>query len=392
MGKNRSFINITDFLVFGIIFIIWLIFAVLTRGLFLSPRNISFIFLQMTIISYISMGMAFVIISGNLDLSVGSLVGLTGAMVAALQVRVIPLFFSDLNVSEVVLTLITVILTLMFGGVLGFWQGLWISYGGVPSIIVTLGGMLLFRGAVLLITKGITLTPMLISLKYLGHGYLDKVYGYIIAIIAIIFLWIKKIIDSRLYKRTHKSVKKGLKLTIVDFLKTIIISIVIILFTITFNFYRGFPIPVVIMMALAIILTFISSKTQFGRYVYAIGGSKEASRLLGIDVKSNQLVIFVLAGIIAAIGGIILTARTDAATTYAGQFYEIEAIAACVIGGVSLFGGRGSVFGALLGALIIAGIDNGMSMLNIEISWQQMIKGMIIIVMVWVDVNFRKKS
>ena len=392
MKRKKNSTNITNFLVFGIIFMIWLVFAILTRGLFFSPRNISFIFLQMTIISYISMGMAFVIISGNLDLSVGSLVGLTGAMVAALQVRIIPLYFNNLNISGTLLTLITVVLTLIFGCILGFWQGLWISYGGVPSIIVTLGGMLLFRGAVLLITKGITLTPMLISFKYLGHGYLAKLYGYIIAIIAITFLWLKKIFDYYLYRRPNKGVKRDIKSIIFNFLKTIIMSVIIILFTLTFNFYRGFPIPVLIMLSIAVILTFISNKTQFGRYVYAIGGSKEASRLLGIDVKSNQLMIFMLIGVMAAIGGIILTARTDAATTYAGQFYEMEAIAACVIGGVSLFGGRGSVFGALIGALIIASIDNGMSMLNVEISWQQMTKGMIIIVMVWVDVNFRKKS
>jgi len=384
MKNIKQIPNITNYLVFAIILIIWCIFSILTKGVYFSPRNISNIFLQMTIIAYISMGMAFVIISGNIDLSVGSLVGLTGAVVASLQVNQL---LKNTGINQTTLTMLTIVTTLIVGALIGLWQGLWISYGKIPSVIVTLGGMLSFRGIVLLITKGITVRPMLMSLKYLGQGYLSKTTSYIISVIAIIILWIYYYFKFKINRIVNKPLRSRIKEIIVYSL----LSIFIILFTLIFNLYRGFPIPVVLMFTIGIILTFISKYTQLGRYTYAIGGNKEASRLLGINTKKYQLFIFMIMGILASISGIIMTARVDAGTTYAGQFYEIEAISACAIGGISLLGGRGSIFGAIIGTLILYSIDNGMSMLNIQISWQFIIKGMIIILIVWTDINFRKK-
>ncbi len=376
-------VGIKNILVIIFVFFIWAIFSILTNGMFLTARNISFIILQATIVSYIAMGMVFVIVSGNIDLSTGSAVGLTGAVVAILQVRVLE-HFSVFN-SAVVITIVAIIITLLFGALLGFWQGSWIAYGGVPSFIVTLGGMLLFRGAVLGVTKGITVSPLLISFKVIGEGYLPKIVGNLIALVFILFLWTGWFLKRRV-RIKYNLISKSF---IVDIIFQVILTVVIVAITVILNMYRGMPIPVALMLVVALILSYISKNTTFGRNVFAIGGDIEASRLSGIDVRFNLLLVFVLMGVLSAVSGIVLTARLDAATTNAGFLFELSAIAACVIGGTSLFGGVGSINGAIIGSLIMASIDNGMSMVNVKIFWQYMIKGIILIVIVWLDVNFQ---
>lgn len=386
MLKIKTYSKISNYLTLPLIVIIWIIFTILTKGLYLSPRNISFIFLQIAEISYISMGMAFVIISGNIDLSVGSVVGVTGALAAALQVKIFPVIFGSMG-NNFIVTFFTILIVLIFGALIGLWHGLWIAYGKVPSFIVTLGGMFLFRGAVLFITKGITLSPMYQTFRFLGHGYISKSLGYIICGIIIVLIWINWFIKNKRERILNVSKRKN----IIEVSKHMLLSIIILIFAVIINTYRGLPIPIVIMIFLALILSFISHNTRFGRYTYASGGDTQSSILVGINVKLNTLLIFMLIGFLSSISGIILTARLDAGTTYAGQFYELSAIAACVIGGVSLFGGRGTILGAVIGAIILSSFDNGMSMLNMEIPWQYMIKGLIIVIFVWIDINFRQK-
>jgi len=368
--------------------IIWVIFSIFTHGMFLTARNISFIILQATIVAYIAMGMVFVIVSGNIDLSVGSVVGLTGAIVAILQFGLLERISLFSNVSQVIITLIAIFITLIFGALVGVWQGSWIAYGRVPSFIVTLGGMLFFRGAVLGVTKGITISPLLSSFKILGEGYLPKFAGNIIAGFFIFLLWI-----SWIFKRKLKiKYRLSSRFFIVDLVFQVVLTGIIILITVILNMYRGIPIPVVLMLFVGLVLGYISKNTSFGRNVYAIGGDMEASRLSGINVRLNLLLVFILMGVLSSVSGIILTARLDAATTNAGSLFELSAIAACVIGGTSLFGGVGSISGAVIGSLVIASIDNGMSMVNVKIFWQYMIKGIILIVIVWLDVNFQSRK
>ncbi len=376
--------------IFVIIFVvfIWIVFSIFTHGMFLTARNISFIILQATIVAYIAMGMVFVIVSGNIDLSTGSVVGLTGAIVAILQFGLLKRIALFSDVSEITITVVAIFITLVFGALVGVWQGSWIAYGRVPSFIVTLGGMLLFRGAVLGVTQGITISPLLSSFKILGEGYLPKFAGDIIAIFFIFLLW-----ANWIFKRKVKvKYKLASKFLVMDIVFQIILTGMIVLITVILNMYRGVPIPVALMLFVALILGYISKNTSFGRNVYAIGGDMEASRLSGINVRLNLLLVFVLMGVLSSVSGIILTARLDAATTNAGSLFELSAIAACVIGGTSLFGGVGSISGAVIGSLVIASIDNGMSMVNVKIFWQYMIKGMILIVIVWLDVNFQARN
>ncbi|MFB1098717.1 sugar ABC transporter permease [Terribacillus sp. JSM ZJ617] len=354
--------------------LIAVIFSIFTGGEFLSSRNISNLFTQMSVIAVLAIGMTLIIVAGHIDLSVGSLVGLLGGIAAILQVwhgwGTIPV----------------IIVTVIAGALLGLWQGWWVAYRAVPAFIVTLGGMLVFRGILIGISKGQTVAPMNESFKQIGNSYLPYVLGYILAVISIALL------IYGTYRNRFKRKQLGLVIPagIIDYGKVSLYSFFILLATYMLNRYLGIPVPIFIVIVLAAIFIFISNKTAFGRYVYAIGGNQEAAALSGINIKWNTLWVFITMGALAGIGGILLTSRLNAATVSAGDMYELDAIAACVIGGTSLMGGKGRITGALIGALIMASIDNGMSIMNIEAFWQYIVKGLILILAVWVDISSRK--
>ncbi|PAF22368.1 sugar ABC transporter permease [Terribacillus saccharophilus] len=354
--------------------LIAVIFSIFTGGEFLSSRNISNLFTQMSVIAVLAIGMTLIIVAGHIDLSVGSLVGLLGGIAAILQVwhgwGTIPV----------------IIVTVIAGALLGLWQGWWVAYRAVPAFIVTLGGMLVFRGILIGISKGQTVAPMNETFKQIGNSYLPYVLGYILAVISIALL------IYGTYRNRFKRKQLGLVIPagIIDYGKVSLYSFFILLATYMLNRYLGIPVPIFIVIVLAAIFIFISNKTAFGRYVYAIGGNQEAAALSGINIKWNTLWVFITMGALAGIGGILLTSRLNAATVSAGDMYELDAIAACVIGGTSLMGGKGRITGALIGALIMASIDNGMSIMNIEAFWQYIVKGLILILAVWVDISSKK--
>ncbi|PAF19264.1 sugar ABC transporter permease [Terribacillus saccharophilus] len=354
--------------------LIAVIFSIFTGGEFLSSRNISNLFTQMSVIAVLAIGMTLIIVAGHIDLSVGSLVGLLGGIAAILQVwhgwGTIPV----------------IIVTVIAGALLGLWQGWWVAYRAVPAFIVTLGGMLVFRGILIGISKGQTVAPMNETFKQIGNSYLPYVLGYILAVISIALL------IYGTYRNRFKRKQLGLVIPagIIDYGKVSLYSFFILLATYMLNRYLGIPVPIFIVIVLAAIFIFISNKTAFGRYVYAIGGNQEAAALSGINIKWNTLWVFITMGALAGIGGILLTSRLNAATVSAGDMHELDAIAACVIGGTSLMGGKGRITGALIGALIMASIDNGMSIMNIEAFWQYIVKGLILILAVWVDISSKK--
>nr|WP_106406310.1 sugar ABC transporter permease [Bacillus marinisedimentorum] len=356
--------------------LIALIFGFFTGGEFLSSRNLSNLFTQMSVISVLAIGMTLVIVSGHIDLSVGSLVGLTGGIAAILQV------WYDWNTIGVLLAAIVV------GGIAGLWQGWWVAYRAVPAFIVTLGGMLIFRGILVGISQGKTIAPLGDSFKLIGNSYLPYVIGYILAAVSVVFLfvWTAK------NRRKRKSMGLTVQPAFMAFGKAAVYSIFILGLVYMLNRYFGVPIPLLIVFVLAAIFIFISVKTAFGRYIYAIGGNVEAAALSGINIKKNTLYVFVMMGALAGVAGIILTSRLNAATVGAGEMYELDAIAACVIGGTSLMGGKGNIVGAIIGALIMASIDNGMSMMNIETFWQFIVKGLILIIAVWIDISSKKTA
>ncbi|RLQ96627.1 sugar ABC transporter permease [Falsibacillus albus] len=359
----------------GALLVIWILFTIL-NDTFLTPRNLSNLFLQMSVTSILSIGMVLVIVSGQIDLSVGSLVGLTGGVGAILNV-----WFGWSPVAVIAATVI-------LGALIGLWQGWWIAYRAVPAFIVTLGGMLIFRGVLTGITDSRTIAPLTPDLKIIGQGYIIPLVGMILGTATLIFT------VYYIIKQRNDRIKYGFEVLPMKWTAAMIIGIgaLIMGFVYLMNSYQGIPIPFIVVIVLAAVFTFIAKSTVFGRQVYALGGNPEAAVLSGINIKRRILMVFVLGNTLAAIAGLILTARVNAATVSAGNMYELDAIAACVIGGTSLMGGIGTIPGAIVGALVMASLDNGMSIMNIDSFWQLIVKGSILILAVWFDIYSRTKN
>ena len=380
-------------LIFALI-IIWLLFGSLTGGIFLSTRNFSNLLRQMTIISFLAIGMTPVIITGNIDLSVGSMTGFISIIAAYLQAILLPTFlpglFPALSVEllGILSTIITIIICLLLGLLIGMGQGYIIAYGGVPAFIVTLGGMLILRGGLLAVAQGKTIIPIEDSLRLMAQGYLSKYPGIIIAIIAIIIIFLVTL-QSRTKKKQY-----GLKIKPLsyDLVVASVFSALVLAFTFMMNSYRGIQIPVLIMAIIAILVTYLMNNTRFGRYIYAVGGNKEATKLSGINVHAVVLKTYAMMGLLCGVSGIILTGYVAAGTTSGGMNYELSAIGGCVMGGTSLMGGIGTVFGALMGTLLMTSIENGMSVMNMSVFWQYIVKGLILILAVYADVTSRKNK
>ncbi len=355
---------------------IWIIFSVSTHGSFLTPRNLSNLFRQMAITGLLSIGMIFVIIAGHIDLSVGSMMGLLGGIAAILNVWY--------NVNGIV----SILITLVAGLLLGLWNGYWVAYRNVPSFIATLAGMLIFRGVLIGISKGMTIAPLSDDFQFIGQAYFTPTVGYIMGAIIIVAM-LFNMIHNRKTKMKHNF---DVSLIKVDVSKFIGSSILVFAVVLILNMYQGIPIPVFILVVIAMIFNYVSNKMVFGRRVYAVGGNKEAAILSGIDAKKIILIIFAISGLMAATAGVLLTSRLNAASVAAGQNAETDAIASCVIGGASLAGGSGTVGGTMIGTLVMASIDNGMSMLNAAPFWQYVVKGIILLMAVWLDMESKNKE
>jgi D-xylose transport system permease protein len=355
---------------------IWIIFGILTEGFFLNPRNLSNLFRQSIFISILAIGMVWVIVLGEIDLSVGSIVGLSGGILAILDVWV------GLN------PILSFIIVLVLGALIGVWNGFWTANRKMPAFIVTLGGMLIFRGILVGITKGTTIGPLSNFYEILGKGYLNRTTGLIIGIIVAILFILFEINEWK------KKIKYNLKYLPFKYeiLKILISVFLIISFILILNSYRGVPIFFLIMLSILVLFMYVSKYTVFGRYIYAAGGNKEAAIVAGINVKKITFIVFIINGVLAALAGIFLTSRLDAASVASGQGAELDAIAACVIGGTSLMGGIGNAFGAVIGAIVMSSLDNGMSLMNVPMFWQSIIKGLVLIFAVWFDIETKKNN
>lgn len=349
-------------------------FQIITKGTFLSARNISNLVRSMSITGVIAAGAVMLIISGGIDLAVGSIVALTGGVAALLHVNS---GWSTISVS---------VLAVLIGLVLGVWQGFWVAYQDVPPFIATLGGMLAFRGVYLAMTKGITITPLKEDFQIISSGFLSRSAGYAVAAITFAALVIAEI--GR--RKTQKKLNLGSSGNVFSVIRIIVVSLLVTLVVIHLNSYNGVPYPVVVLMLLLVVFFFISTKTKFGRDIYAIGGNVEAARLSGINVRRTKLYLYMITGALSAISGILLTSRLNGATSAAGTQYETDVISACVIGGTSMAGGKGSVFGTLVGMMIISSLDNGMSLMNLPTSYQSIVKGLVLIFAVWFDITSQK--
>lgn len=350
--------------------LIWIFFHIGTDGAFVTPRNIANLLRQMSITGLLACGMVFIIIAGEIDLSVGSLLGLLGGVVA--------IFTVNMQWG----TAMSICVTLLVGLVVGMFNGFWVTKMRVPSFIVGLGGMLAFRGILLGVTHSATIAPVPDDLIYLGQGLVPIGLSRILG--GVIFLTLLGITMRRRLRRG----KLDLKQTPLwmDVVKLVLIGLVIVGFLRMLNDAGGVPVPVMILLAALAIFSYIASQTVFGRHIYAVGGNMEATRLSGVNVSRVKLVVFALMGLMAAFAGIINTARLAAGSPSAGTNGELDAIAACFIGGTSMRGGSGTVHGALIGALVMASLDNGMSLMDVDTFWQMIVKGSILVLAVWVDV------
>lgn len=373
-GAKR--INLQVFVMLAAIVAIIVFFSVTTDGAYISARNISNLLRQTAITGILAVGMVFVIISAEIDLSVGSMMGLLGGAAAIFDVWFgwpLPL---------------TIVVTLAMGLVLGAWNGWWVAYRKVPSFIVTLAGMLAFRGILVGITNGTTVSPTSSSMSQIGQSYLSEGVGFGIgfAVMVLFVIW-------QWRQRAHRQAL-GLPVPAKsnDAGRQAIMAVVLLGAIYLLNDYRGVPTPVLLLAALMLAGIFMATRTAFGRRIYAIGGNIDAARLSGINVERTKLAVFAINGLMVAIAGLILSSRLGAGSPSAGNIAELDAIAACVIGGTSLAGGIGSVGGAVMGAFIMASLDNGMSMLDVPTFWQYIVKGAILLLAVWMDSATKKRA
>ena len=374
MFKTIKTSQLQLFAMLAAMLLIVVFFSVATDGAFVSPRNISNLIRQTAIVGVLAIGMVFVIISAEIDLSVGSMMGLLGGIAAILDVW----FHFPI--------LLTVLVTVVAGLVLGLFNGWWVAYQKVPSFIVTLAGMLAFRGILVGLTDGATVAPTSSSLAIVGQSYIPSGWG--ISVVALLCLGLV----ARVYTRRQARQKHGVENQSAKFeyaKATIAVSVLLGLLFILES-YRGIPTPILIMGGLILVATYVAKRTSFGRRVYAIGGNIEATRMSGVNVERTKMLVFGFNGMMVAVAALILTSRLGAGSPAAGNMAELDAIAACVIGGTSLAGGVGAVFGAIIGALIMASLDNGMSMLDVPTFWQLIVKGMILLLAVWLDVKTKR--
>lgn len=370
--------------------VIWVVLNILTDGIFFTARNMYNLAVQSSVVGIMATGMVLVIVSRNIDLSVGSLLGFTGMVIAYLQVHVFPL-------GAVWNWPLTILCGLALGGLVGLWQGWWIAYRGVPSFVTTLAGLLMFRGAAYLVTDGRTVAPMDKTYQILGGGIdgsIGATWSWILAGVAIVWMLIYTIMVRKSYRRYGFKVKP---LWIQILFLAIGIGLVCGFVLVMNSYYkprteipRGIPVPVLIMILVVVGMSLLANITRFGRYVFAIGGNPEAAELSGIAVKRTTATVFMVMGILCGVAAVITTARLNAGANSMGMLAELNVIAAAVIGGTSLAGGQGTIYGAILGAVIMQSLDSGMVLLGISSAMRQLVIGAVLILAVWFDVVYSR--
>jgi len=364
---------------------IWAIFFFTTDGTYLASQNISNLFRQMSVTAFLAAGMVLVIVTGNIDLSVGKLAGFVSVIAAYLQANI---WFKYLPDQPVLSAILTVIISLSVGAAFGALQGYIIAYLRVPSFIVTLGGLWLFNGLILLVTQGKTIPANQPWFSDIAQGYVPITWGWIFGIVAIGFLF------WNMFRSRQSKSKHGFELgsIYIDLLSTGFMALVILVYVYNVNDYKGIQNPVLLLAITALIMIYLSNNTRFGRYSYAIGGNRDAARLSGISISGMVFKIFILMGFLSGVGGIVLASYVGYGTTAAGAGYELDAIASCILGGTSTLGGVGTIQGAMIGALIIASLSTGLQMMNVAPAWQYVLKAIVLVLAVLADVYFKRKG
>ncbi|MDR1650118.1 MAG: sugar ABC transporter permease [Synergistaceae bacterium] len=367
--------------------VIFLVFSFLSSGRNFTPMNINNLVMQNSYVVILAVGMLLCIITGNVDLSVGSVVAFTGAVSATMIL--------DMKMSVAA----TVPVVLLLGLLIGMWQGVFIAFLKVPPFIVTLANMLLFRGLTMLVLRGQTKGPLPAGYTLFGAGYLPTwtiviggvswdLFSILAGTLASALVVAAETFGIRNRKKYHFETPP-LPATLA---KLGVIVLLINFFTLRLSVYRGLPFVLVIMLALILAYTFFTNRMVIGRYVYAVGGNAKAAALSGIKTQKVMFWVYANMGLLAALAGIVLSARNASATPKAGDGFELDAIASCFIGGASAYGGTGTIIGAVIGALIMGILNNGMSLIGWSVDMQRVVKGLVLLGAVTVDLlNKRKK-
>ena len=383
-AKSLFKVNIRDYGMYIALIVIMLTFSIMTDGLFMSSRNISNLLDSAGYIAVLAVGMTLVIVIRHIDLSVGFAAGFLGAIAAILLTQVgLPIY-------------LTIPIILVLGVVVGLFNGVLVASIGIPSFVASLAGMLIFRGALLQVTeKTGTIIIKDDNFNAIGNGFIPSILqinglhllSLLVGLVGIL-LYIYSEISTRRSKIKYQFevVSKGIFI-----LKLIMVSGIIAYITWILAGYNGFSWTVVIMLLVVVVYHFLTTKTVLGRHIYAVGSNPEAAHLSGINVKKITYIVFGSMGMLAALSGILFTARLQSATTTAGTLFELDAIAAAYVGGVSSAGGVGKVTGAIIGAVVMASLSSGMNLLGVGISYQYMIRGGVLAGAVIFDVMTRKQ-
>ena len=361
-----------------------ILFTLLTGGMLLQPGNVTNLVLQYSYVLILALGMIIVIVAGHIDLSVGSVVALTGAVSAIVVIR------------EGMPWWLGLVAAVGVGLLVGVWHGFWVAYVGIPAFIVTLAGMLLFRGLTLRVLDNVSLSPFPPAYQDVANGFLNGLLGgngydvftLVIGGLAVAgFAWSQW--RSRAGRLAYKQPVEALPLFVT---KLVLVAVVVMAFAWQLAHSRGLPIVLIILAVLILAYQVVTTRTVFGRHVYAIGGNLPAAQLSGVKVKKVNFWIFVNMGFLAGVAGAVFSSRSNGAQPAAGNMFELDAIAACFIGGASTAGGVGRVTGAMVGGLVMAVMSNGMSIMGVDQSTQQIVKGLVLLLAVAFDIYNKRRA
>ena len=398
----------------GALLVVWIGFDLLTQGRFLTSRNLFNLSVQTASVAVMATGMVFVIVTRHIDLSVGSLLGVLAMVMGVIQAEILPDYLGFNHPANWV---ITVGVGVILGAAIGAAQGYVIGYLAVPAFIVTLGGLLIWRGAAWWVTQGRTVAPLDRNFTLMGggaEGTLGANLSWAVGVLAVVAA-LALLAYARRRRREHGFPVKPLwaEVTVGGLLTVLILGFVAVM-----NAYQvparaaerifkarglevppegielahGIAIPVVILLVVAIVITIIARRTRFGRYVFATGGNPDAAELSGVDTRWLTVKVFALMGVLCAIAAVIASARLRSAANDLGTLDELRVIAAAVIGGTSLAGGVGTIYGAILGALVMQSLQSGMALVGINTSLQSIIIGLVLVLAVWADHLYRRRT
>ncbi|MSU91269.1 sugar ABC transporter permease [Rhodobacteraceae bacterium 2CG4] len=372
----------------GAVVAIWAFFEIASGGIFLSPRNLWNLSVQTSVTALLATGMVLIIVSRNIDLSIGSLLAFLGILGGFVQTEVLPLEGTHS-------WWISILVMIGAGALAGGMQGWLIARFAIPAFVVTLGGLMFWRGAGWLFTQGRTVTPLDTTYSVFGGGSIGESWSWVVgatgfALLALLTAW---------KRQRRKALGFQVKPASVELAIVAAVGALIAAFVATMNGYdfprtedgRGIPVPVLILIVVAAVMIYVANMTRFGRYIYGYGGNPEAAQLAGVNTRRVVITSFALIGALTAIGAVISTARLNAAPLSIGNLLELQVIAAAVIGGTSLSGGTGTILGALIGALLMQSLQNGMVLLGVQSAPQQMIMAGVLIFAVWFDVIYQKR-